>query len=1812
MLPRDGDPVVVPSIKYTLGPRTQVTTATPNYDYYTLTVNLDGVAGFNEKFTEVYVSKVDGATLPTSNPVMDNQRWYVRTEFGAIPHLFIADKEITDTDNEDIPYNAAAYNSATGTGAIIWFTDDIINNSYNYDSLRYILVANPQDCFQFRTGSYGGTVITPTIPYAVTSIVGGSTISPPAPWKAGISYNELGSLTEYFITLGCANIFTDAWGFGNAIGTQIASFTTNEKATFDLKFNVTGVLDDDLDLVIGNVTSGSGTPIINPEVNTSGNYIIYKVPEFTNYSFQLATTGFNAKYIYAGSHPITSATYTNGLSSGNSFLGYLSTTSSPTYSLPGAQVIANMQITLAYTPNTYNVYYTATNYTIDDIDNGDEITYGTNVSGTIIPNSYYKITDVSVTRGGSPLSSPGDYTYNNATGAITINGSAIIGDITINVTTELIPYAITFAVTPTEAGGCDLPGDITAGAGITVDNKVTHGTDAVFTLPDPLTAKYSLDEITITIGGTSYTDFTHDAANRTVTIDGGDITGDIDVTVAYEPAGHEYGWFADYNDTTISITSDDVLFSFDGGTIPTWENWDNTQKKESHYGTEQVFYVKLDDAFAGNIAIDDIAWTTGTAPDYVTNGVGVPNVEGYYVVTLPCDLFVQDIEIAIHIMKSSHDITFAKDPNTSNISDDFVNRNGITGGKVKNGLDADFSVPTNTNYILDNVMYTVGSDTTKYAATDVSANYSPTFAPVYRVDGSNITDNIHVTAYYTAKSYTFSIVSNPTGIVTTEGVDHDTAIADGLTEGKAVYDENIVFTYTLAAGYKLATTNDVVVNIGGSNNTNFTHNTTDKTITIVGDDIVGNIVVTINVVPATYELTLAEVIGTISPSPIGFFRVKSPQTTTMTFGTDHDIEILAGKVTGYNTTLYYQYGGTGDKTPIDISGIDAGGTGWSGTVKIPGSAIIGNITLTLEYSARPTIASITTNSNVGGNLTDGIRYINTSMTGINRYFDVVIQNAGGLTIGTGDFVLSNNITVIAINSPSTGTYRVFFNPPTTYSNVKDGFEIAITGLNRTDIDFLPTTNEKYNYRGAYMANAIMTPAHNANVTDEAGDVIYSVDEKVTGTVTKEAPTGTPTWNLDNFTDANLPGDVTEWTAAYSGAYSDVIEVNPTIALTDKWGNNYTETLEWEFNIVDPTATYAISDDAGSNNAVLSYTGGVTGGTTVTSGTDVTFTVLANTGYTINTVSYTVGGGSATTLAAVAGVYTIDGSAITGDVVISVTTTATTYTISNNAASNNAVLSYTSGVTGTTVTHGTAVTFTVSANTGYTINTVSYTVGGGSSTTLTAVAGVYTIDGSAITGDVVISVTTTANTYTISNNATSNNATLAYTGGVAGTAVTYGTAVTFTASANTGYTINTVSYTVGGGSSTTLTAVAGVYTIDGSAITGNIVISVTTTANTYTISNNAASNNAGLSYNSGVLAGNIVTYGTPVIFTASANTGYTINTVNVTIGGASYSPSVSGNNTYTIPGSAITGNVVISVTTTSITPTTYTIDTNVSNNATFAYTGGVTGGTTVTAGTDVTFTVSANTGYVITNVLVSINSSSYTPSVSGNTYTIAGSAITGDILITVTTTSASSSSNVIINDVVSANVGKTQLDIIVTTSGGANQAIVAVYTTPQAAPSVPTTTGLPSGANTATSITVGSPFVVTWTGLTKNTTYYVYAWATDNGTTWTDYFATTVKTNKFKEGYFESDNSTFGVSDVNPSPADIAATFNLQTSEGGNLNVQVYNLAGNFISNIVENQYISDNTEITIPLNLSKLASGRYNIIVTIGNDRAIRPVIIAK
>jgi len=381
---------------------------------------------------------------------------------------------------------------------------------------------------------------------------------------------------------------------------------------------------------------------------------------------------------------------------------------------------------------------------------------------------------------------------------------------------------------------------------------------------------------------------------------------------------------------------------------------------------------------------------------------------------------------------------------------------------------------------------------------------------------------------------------------------------------------------------------------------------------------------------------------------------------------------------------------------------------------------------------------------------------------------------------------------------------------------------------------------------------------------------------------------------------------------------------------------------YTFNNITANHSISVTFTAGATHTIISTAG--TGGTINPSGTRIvnegsnqTYTISSDVGYHIADVkvdNISVGPVSSYTFTNILSNHSI--SVVFG--------TVPTYNILVNAGSGGSI-----SPTGTVqVNEGANQTFSINANTGYRISDV--TVDGSSVGALTS----YTF--SNITSNHTISASFSILTYTLTGNAGANGS----INPAGSLTVNYGSSQTYTLSPNTGYQVSNVLV-----DNTSVGAVSA-YTF--SNVMANHTISASFTVATYSITASAGS--GGSISPSGSIS---VLHGTSRTFTITPSTGYRISDVRVD------NNSVGNVSSYTF--SNISSNHSISATFAILT---FTISGQSGNGGSITPAGDI----TVNYGTSRTYTITPNTGYHITDVVVDNTSegplSSYTFSnITGN-------------------------------------------------------------------------------------------------------------------------------------------------------------------------------------------------------------------------------------
>lgn len=518
---------------------------------------------------------------------------------------------------------------------------------------------------------------------------------------------------------------------------------------------------------------------------------------------------------------------------------------------------------------------------------------------------------------------------------------------------------------------------------------------------------------------------------------------------------------------------------------------------------------------------------------------------------------------------------------------------------------------------------------------------------------------------------------------------------------------------------------------------------------------------------------------------------------------------------------------------------------------------------------------------------------------------------------------------------------------------------------------------------------------------------------------------------------------TGWTAGGTAIKPDAYTVNGNI------------TLKPVFTVQSYAFTYT------QNQSTVGDIAGVEAGK-ATYGQDVTFTVAPNAKHIVKQVSYTVGGGTAKTIVPENGVYTIPGTEIIGEVALEITTVPY-YTVTFKAGTGTELTSktvFTLGTgfytdttfaadkvteaptpaaqtgyrladqtgealwkdeSGTGYTAETVKTAVFSADTMLTAQSVktykvtfksadpakasitgSQTLDEGATITeipaVTYTAG-YTfkewrIGGTAYANDEALKAVAINSDTTVTLAAKDDSYTATLTGGdaaeitvitgITGNQAVHGTDITFKLTAKPGYKVTAVAYQINGGTAVTLTPADGVYTIPGDAITGPVTLRLTSNE-TVTVTFAAGKNGSVSETTAFVLdKGGKLTAAQLNTVTKTGNPGYTFKEWQ--IGGVAKAEAE-------ILDTAFNANTTI---------------TAIFDHATYNVTAtGISGvSDKATHGTDLTFTPTVD-GKVVIGITAKIGEKSVdvTKNTDGS-YTIAGSAIIGNLTITAQTVTGS--------------------------------------------------------------------------------------------------------------------------------------------------------------------------------------------------------------
>jgi hypothetical protein len=273
--------------------------------------------------------------------------------------------------------------------------------------------------------------------------------------------------------------------------------------------------------------------------------------------------------------------------------------------IPATAVIGDIEISGNGTLRSYNVTYTG-----QASNSPTTVNHGTVFNVTLTMNAGYGLPDtIGVKIGGVPYTGT---SYNRTTGTISIPGSAVIGDIVIDAGSSLASFTVTYT------------GNAVLGSNATKAVYMTTYTGTLTMAPG-----YDRPaDITVTVGGVSYTNYTYNQTSGAISIPGADIDGNIVINAIGIPA--TYTVTVNANGGDVDVILNGTSFTY---TSPfTVQYGDRVSLTASH--PDLVFY-----GWSGTVSVRSttVSFTATTNYNETANFGPVYTEPTYYTITAVAD-----------------------------------------------------------------------------------------------------------------------------------------------------------------------------------------------------------------------------------------------------------------------------------------------------------------------------------------------------------------------------------------------------------------------------------------------------------------------------------------------------------------------------------------------------------------------------------------------------------------------------------------------------------------------------------------------------------------------------------------------------------------------------------------------------------------------------------------------------------------------------------------------------------------------------------------------------------------------------------------------------------------------------------------------------------------------------------------------------------------------------------------------------------------------------------------------------------------------
>ena len=696
-----------------------------------------------------------------------------------------------------------------------------------------------------------------------------------------------------------------------------------------------------------------------------------------------------------------------------------------------------LTVTVEPVVNSYNVTFNGTNVTSNGASTAND---AENYTATLTAGSGYTLPDtITVKRGSTTLTSGTHYTYNSSTGALTINSSAITGDITITATGVAEPvepestgmYILVTDISQILAGGefvivanyngtnyalgTSVSSNYITGTSVTVDNKVvTSANPPVWTI-DPVsgnTVTISANGSYLRARGSSYTYLQMNTTSQSWTVAQG-TSGFTFTNASYTTRAlifaNSYTRFGAYStsSSTSTYTTNLKLYKYQdyytvvGTQSLTGSNWDTTDTNNlMTQNADGTYSITYNNVAAGDYEVKAVKNGSYDIGQWPYSGNKAFTVSKTSTVTVTLNLTTNELTVTVEPVVNSYNVTFNGTNVTSNgasTANDAENYTATLTPATGYHLPADITVKRGSTTLTSGTHYTYNSST-----------------GALTINASAISGDIAITA---AAEQDYYIV---VGTQSLTGSNWDTTDTDNLMTQNADGTYSITYNNVAAGNYEIKAIKNGSYDAGQwpySGNKSFTVDETSK--------------VTVNLNLTTNELTV-DVVSLVSHYEVTFNGTNVTSNGSTAADDEHDYTATLTAAAGYKlpSAITVKVGGS------TLSSSYYTYNSSTGALSIPASRITGDITITAV--AEDAVYMVVGTQSLTGSDWDTTDTDNLMTKNADGTYTIVYS---AVPAGTHEFKITENgewkwpADNYVLNLDSTSKVTITYNPATGEGNV---------------------------------------------------------------------------------------------------------------------------------------------------------------------------------------------------------------------------------------------------------------------------------------------------------------------------------------------------------------------------------------------------------------------------------------------------------------------------------------------------------------------------------------------------------------------------------------------------------------------------------------------------------------------------------------------------------------------------------------------------------------------------------------------------------